>query len=172
MQPVPRTAIGIALLNRAAIQAALADRSSWTGVALLVALTGIAGASPSIVNGRFSDAFATLIAALSGWLVLGTLVTSLGNWAFAPEERHADWRLTTRAIGLAQAPGLLRAIGVVDSAGLAVAILAFAWQSLAVTTVIREAFSFHGRLTPAVLWAVAFVPYLAIQVGLQLLLTQ
>lgn len=110
--------------------------------------------------------------AFSGWLVLGTLVTSLGNWAFAPEGRRVGWGPTTRAIGLAQAPGLLRAIGVVDSAGLVVAIIAFLWQAVAVAAVIREAFGFRQYMPALALWAVALVPSLAIQVGLQLFLTQ
>jgi hypothetical protein len=169
---VLRTAIGVSLLNRTSIRAALSGRSSWTGVAVMVALVGIAGATPSIVDGRISDAAAAVITTFSGWLVFGALVTSLGNWAFGHEDRRADFWPMTRALGLAQAPGLLRAIGVLESAGLAIAIFAFAWQSLAALAVIREAFGFNGRIAPAALWAVAFLPYLAVQVGLQLLLIQ
>jgi hypothetical protein len=167
-----RTAFGIALLNRTAARAALSSQSSWIGAAVVVTVVGVATASPSIVDGRFSDALPQLAMAFSGWLVLGALVTSLGNWAFAHEGRRAGWGPLTRAIGLAQAPGLLRAFGVIDSAGLAVSIIVFVWQAVAVSAVIREAFGFQKRVSAIALWAVALIPFLAIQVGLQLFLTQ
>lgn len=169
---MPPTAVGIAFLNRTAVHAALSSQSSWIGAAAVVFVVGVVGALQSIVDSRFSNALADIAMAFSGWLVLGTLVTALGNWAFALEKRRAGWGPTTRAIGLAQAPGLLRAIGIVDSVGLAVSIIAFVWQAVTVSAVIREAFGFQKCLPAIALWAVALIPSLAIQVGLHLFLTQ
>ena len=169
---MPHIALGIAFLDGTAIDAALSRQSSWIGAAAVVTGVGVATAVPSFVDGRFSDALSALAMAFSGWLVLGALVTSLGNWAFAPEGRRAGWGPLTRAIGLAQAPGLLRAFGVIDSAGPAVSIIVFVWQAVTVSAVIREAFGFQKCLPAIALWVVTMIPYLAIQVGLQLFLTQ
>ena len=91
-------------------------------------------------------------------LVLGTLATVLGwyVWAFItyfvgtrwlPEpQTHADWGQVLRTVGFANAPGVLRVLGIVPFLRGIVFVVTAVWVLVAVVVAVRTALDYTSTL--------------------------
>jgi hypothetical protein len=135
-----------------------------------VGSVAVAGALPEWHEGGVPGALPVVIASISGWIIWTTVISLLGNWAFGPQHNSVSWWGAAWAIGLAQGPGVIRVLGVVEGSGPAPAIAAFGGQLAAMMLAARVSYGLRDVFRPITLILVAIVPWLILQIGVVLLL--
>lgn len=136
--------LGAARLDHRTYEEVEADTSATAQALGVVVLTGVASGIG-------------LGAGVTG-LVLGTLATVLGwyVWAFItyfvgtrwlPEpQTHADWGQVLRTVGFANAPGVLRVLGIVPFLRGIVFVVTAVWVLVAVVIAVRTALDYTSTL--------------------------
>jgi hypothetical protein len=102
-----------------------------------------------------------------GWpQLISMTVMSIGNWLFwvfiaqiigLRWGARADFEQLMRPVGFAQAPGVLRALGVIPTLGLPIAVIVFVWSGIARILAVREAMQFTLGKSILLMLATTFV---------------
>jgi hypothetical protein len=112
-----------------------------TGQALgVVVLTSVAagiGAGAGVRGLVFGT-----IASLLGWAFWAWITYLIGTRWLREPGTHADWSQLARTIGFAQAPGILRIVGVIPFLGWLAFVVATIWTLVAVVIAVRQALDF------------------------------
>ena len=153
-------AIGAARLDSRIYKEVAHDRGATMQAAALVVLSSIitAGAS-ALGSGEVAYFFLIGIAfGLPGWAVYAWLAYLIGTRLLAGPETSADWGELARALGFAQAPRLLLALGFVPVLGQVVSFVVWIWVLVTTVVALRAVLDFGTRraIGTAVL---AWLPY-------------
>jgi hypothetical protein len=134
--------IGAARLEPATYEAVERDRTA-TGqalgvVALSAVATGIglgAGLRGLIVN---------TVASVVLWAIWAALVYWIGTTLLAERDTRADWGELARTIGFAQAPGVLRILGILPVIGDFVRAAVDVWVLITTVIAVRQALDYRS----------------------------
>jgi hypothetical protein len=83
-----------------------------------------------------------IVASLLGWAFWAWITHLIGTRWLREPGTHADWSQLARTIGFAQAPGLLRVVGIVPFLQGLVFLVTAVWTLVAVVIAVRQALDF------------------------------
>ncbi|MBI3953027.1 MAG: hypothetical protein HY330_00780 [Chloroflexi bacterium] len=153
-----------ATLDGSAYSELAADRSA-TGEALLVVLaTGLATGISSLDEGgarAVRDLPAGILLAFIGWVVGASIAYVAGTKVLRGRQADVSWGMVARAVGFAQAPGVLRVFGAIPGLGPTIAIVTLFWQFIAMTVALRQTLGYTSYWRPLGVLAIGFIPYIA-----------
>ena len=136
--------IGAAKLDVHVYEEVEADTSATgqaMGVVLLSSLAGGLG-SVGLGAGGFGGVVGSGIAALIGWVVWAFLTYIIGTRLLAEPQTRADIGELMRTLGFAQAPGLVRVVGILPGVGSLVFSVVSIWTLVAMVIAVRQALDY------------------------------
>ncbi len=149
--------IGVARLDAQAYEAVEHDEAA-TGTALaIVVLASIANGIGSLRETGIGGALVGVIFAVIGFVLYAGIAYLIGGKVFATAETRVTWGQLLRTLGFAQAPGILRVLGIIPVIGSIIGFVVAVWILVASVIAIRQACDFStGRaiLTAIVSWIV------------------
>ena len=111
------------------------------GVVLLSSLAGGLG-SVGLGAGGFGGVVGSGIAALIGWVVWAFLTYIIGTRLLAEPQTRADIGELMRTLGFAQAPGLVRVVGILPGVGSLVFGVVSIWTLVTMVIAVRQALDY------------------------------
>ena len=144
-----------------------------TGQAFLVVLlVSIATGIGSLGDGGPGLVPLVMVLVFVIWITLASLTYIIGATLFAVPATKAGWTPLVRALGFAQAPGILRLLGVVPVTGSWIALLANVPIVVAMIFAVREALSYESYWRAGAVVTIGFViPWVIILVAVLVVLT-
>jgi hypothetical protein len=88
--------------------------------------------------------FGGLLAALVGWLLFAYVIYLIGVKLLPEPETKADFGALLRAMGFANAPGVVKLLGIVPELRVLVFFVAMVWVLVATVTAVRHALSYKS----------------------------
>ena len=150
--------IGAARLDSRIYEEVEHDRGATKQAAALVVLGSIAMGVVALGSGAVTDFLIGIAFGLVAWAAYAWLAYLIGTRLLAGPETSADWGELARALGFAQAPRLLLALGFVPVLGQIISFVVSIWLLVTTVVALRAALDFGtGRaIGTAVL---AWLPY-------------
>jgi hypothetical protein len=118
-----------------------ADETSIGQAASVVLLAAFAGSINS-PDAPFAFLFGRLLAGLAGWVLFTYVIYLIGTKLLSEPETKADFGALLRAVGFANAPGVVTLLGIVPDLRMLVFIVAWVWVFVATVTAVRHALSY------------------------------
>ena len=109
----------------------------------MVLLAAFAGGI-NIPNAPFAILFGGLVAALAGWVLFAYVIYLLGAKLLPEPTTKADFGALLRAMGFANAPGVLKLLGIVPELRVFVFFVAMVWVLVATVTAVRHALAYKS----------------------------
>jgi len=122
-----------------------ADEASIGQAASVVLLAAIAGGIhlPGVPFGMLTVG---LLAALLGWLAFAYVIYLVGGKLLPEPATKANFGALLRAVGFANAPGVVKLLGIVPELRVLVFFVAWVWVFVATVTAVRHALSYTSSL--------------------------
>lgn len=118
-----------------------ADETSIGQAASVVMLAAFAGGI-NLPGAPFAILFVGLLAALAGWLLFAYVIYLIGAKLLPEPGTKANFGALLRAMGFANAPGVLKLLGIVPELRVLVFFVAMVWVLVATVTAVRHALSY------------------------------
>jgi len=118
-----------------------ADPTSIGQAASVVLLAALAGGI-NFPGAPFVILFGGLLVALAGWWLFAYVIYLIGAKLLPEPETRADFGALLRGMGFANAPGVVKLLGVVPELRGLVFFVAMAWVLVATVTAVRHALSY------------------------------
>ena len=118
-----------------------ADAAATGQAASIVLLAAFAGGI-NFPSAPFLILFVGLLAALLGWLLFAYVIYLIGAKLLPESGTNADFGALLRAMGFANAPGVLKLLGIVPELRMLVFFVAMVWVLVATVTAVRHALSY------------------------------
>ena len=118
-----------------------ADKAATLQAASVVLLAAFAGGInyPGV---PFAILFGGLLAALVGWWLFAYIIYLIGAKLLPEPATKADFGALLRAMGFANAPGVVKLLGIIPELRLLVFFVAMVWILVATITAVRHALSY------------------------------
>jgi hypothetical protein len=120
-----------------------ADATATGQAASIVLLAAFAGGI-NFPSAPFLILFGGLLAALVGWLLFAYVIYLIGVKLLPEPETKADFGALLRAMGFANAPGVVKLLGIVPELRVLVFFVAMVWVLVATVTAVRHALSYKS----------------------------
>ncbi|MBW2691118.1 MAG: YIP1 family protein [Deltaproteobacteria bacterium] len=120
-----------------------ADETSIGQAASVVLLAAFAGGI-NIPNAPFVILFGGLLAALAGWVLFAYVIYLIGAKLLPEPTTKADFGALLRAMGFANAPGVVKLLGIVPELRMFVFFVAMVWVLVATVTAVRHALAYKS----------------------------
>jgi len=120
-----------------------ADETTIGQAASVVLLAALAGGISS-PGAPFAILFAVLLAALVGWVLFAYVIYLIGAKLLPEPGTKADFGALLRAMGFANAPGVVKLLGIVPELRNLVFFVAMVWVLVATVTAVRHALSYKS----------------------------
>ena len=137
-----------------------ADNSATAQAASVVLLAAFAGGI-NFPGAPFPILFAGLLAALAGWLLFAYVIYLIGAKLLPEPATKADFGALLRAMGFANAPGVVKLLGIIPELRVLVFFVAMVWVLVATVTAVRHALSYTSSWRAI---GVCAIPLLASQI--------
>jgi len=118
-----------------------ADETSIGQAASVVLLAAFAGGI-NLPGAPFAILFVGLLAALAGWLLFAYVIYLIGAKLLPEPGTKANFGALLRAMGFANAPGVVKLLGIVPELRMLVFFVAMVWVLVATVTAVRHALSY------------------------------
>jgi hypothetical protein len=118
-----------------------ADQTATLQAASVVLLAAFAGGI-NFPGAPFAILFGGLLAALVGWLLFAYIIYLIGAKLLPEPATKADFGALLRAMGFANAPGVVKLLGIIPELRLLVFFVAMVWVLVATVTAVRHALSY------------------------------
>ena len=168
-----------ALLDRALYKEVMADHRATGHAFLVVVLAGVATGVAFLDDkeetlGGPEAIPAWIVLSFIGWIVLTSVIYLAGTKMHATQATHPGWGTLARIVGFAHTPILLRALGVLpgQEIGILIPLVAIVWLFVAMVVASKEALDYQSPWRALGVTFIAFIPYLLVIIGLQLLLAE
>ena len=154
--------IGAAMLNVRTYEEVEADRDATPQAVVVVVLSSLAAGIGAWRLGGVSALLGGLISALIGWAVWAGIIFLIGTKLLPEPQTRSDIGELLRTLGFAQAPGILRILGVVPIFGWMISIAAFVWMLAAMVIAVRQALDYKSTGRAVGVCVIGFIAYLVI----------
>jgi hypothetical protein len=124
----------------AEVEADVAATGQAASVVLLAAFAG----GINFPGAPFAILFGGLLAALAGWLLFAYVIYLIGAKLLPEPGTKADFGALLRAMGFANAPGVVKLLGIVPELRMFVFFVAMVWVLVATVTAVRHALSYKS----------------------------
>ncbi len=118
-----------------------ADVTATGQAASIVLLAAFAGGI-NFPSAPFLILFGGLLAALLGWLLFAYVIYLIGVKLLPEPDTKADFGALLRAMGFANAPGVVKLLGIVPELRVLAFFVAMVWVLVATVTAVRHALSY------------------------------
>ncbi len=135
-----RQAVGAAKLDRATYDAVARDPSATTSAALVVALASLAAGLAAAVDDGLSAIALAVVAGFVFWALSAVSAWYTGVELIRGRNRSVGFADVLRALGFAQAPGIVAVAGVVPEVSGFVTAILWIWTFLTSLVAIRQVF--------------------------------
>ena len=155
--------VGAASFNLRTYEEVEADTTA-TGQALAVVLLASLAAGVGWIGvgpGTLVPIGILTLVAVMGWAVWAVLTYLIGTHLFPEPQTRADTGELLRTLGFAQAPGILRALGVVPGSGSLVTALIAVWTLATMVVALRQALDYTSTLRAVAVCVTGWVLALA-----------
>jgi hypothetical protein len=115
-----------------------------TGQAASVVLLAAFAGGINFPGAPFPILFAGLLAALVGWLLFTYVIYLIGAKLLPETDTKADFGALLRVIGFANAPGVVKLLGIVPELRVLVFFVAMVWVLVATVTAVRHALAYKS----------------------------
>ena len=115
-----------------------------TGQAASVVLIAAFAGGINFPNAPFAILFGGLLAALIGWLLFAYVIYLIGAKLLPEPDTKANFGALLRAMGFANAPGVVKLLGIVPELRAFVFFVAMVWVLVATVTAVRHALSYKS----------------------------
>ena len=169
---VGENVLRVLALEAGVFRTILKESTSLAQALAIVLLGALATALGTFDDSGISAFVPTIIIAVFGWVVWSWLIYVLGTHLPArifPKSETPEMRNVFRVIGFAQAPAVLRVVGIVSSLGPMIAILSLIWIVAAMAVGTNQLFGTKSLARSTIVVLISFVPYLLIVGGFTLL---
>ena len=130
-------------------------------VVLVAAATGIGALDEEGASG-LPGLPAMILLGLVGWVAWASLSYLVGAKLLPTAATSTSWGAVARALAFAQAPGMLRAVGIFGEIGAPIALVTILWQFVAMGVALQETLDYRSHWRAAGVVAIGFIPYVAI----------
>jgi hypothetical protein len=113
-----------------------------TGQAASVVLLAAFAGGINFPGAPFAILFGGLLAALAGWVLFAYVIYLIGVKLLPEPETKADFGALLRAMGFANAPGIVKMLGIVPELRALVFFVAMVWVLVATVVAVRHALSY------------------------------
>ena len=120
-----------------------ADETTIGQAASVVLLAAFAGGI-NTPGAPFAILFVGLVAALAGWLLFAYVIYLIGAKLLPEPGTKANFGALLRAMGFANAPGVVKLLGVVPELRVLVFFVAMVWVLVATVTAVRHALAYKS----------------------------
>jgi hypothetical protein len=124
----------------AEVEADVAATGQAASVVLLAAFAG----GINFPNAPFLILFGGLLAALFGWVLFAYVIYLIGVKLLPEPETKADFGALLRAMGFANAPGVVKLLGIVPELRVLAFFVAMVWVLVATVTAVRHALAYKS----------------------------
>ena len=152
----------------------LSDSTNLAQALMVVSLGAVASGLGTLDDSGIKTLAPTIVIGLFGWVVWSWLIYVLGvhlPGKLFPKSKTPNMRNVFRVIGFAQAPAMLRVVGIFSSLGPMIAILSLIWIVAAMSLVTSQLFGTKSLAHSAFVVLMSFIPYILIVGGFTLLTT-
>lgn len=122
-----------------------ADSSATMQAVLVVIAVAIASGIGGL-GGGIGGLILGVVSAIIQWALWAFITFIIGTTIFKTPETHANWGQLARTTGFAQAPGLLRILGIIPFLGGIIVFVALIWQLVAMVIAVRHALDYTSTL--------------------------
>jgi len=149
------------MMRAARLQAALyeeveADPTAMTQAATVVILSSIAAGIPELPTTGIRGLALAAALTFVGWYVWAALTWFIGTRVLPAPQTRADIGELLRTLGFSSAPGVIRVLGVVPGARVAVEAVAAAWMLASMIVAVRQALDYSGTGRAIAVCAIGF----------------
>jgi hypothetical protein len=166
--------IKVLALEAKAFRWVLSDSTNLVQVVAIVLLGAVASGLGTLDDSGISTLVPTIIIALFGWVVWSWLIYVIGTRSpvmLFPKSETPSMRNVFRVIGFAQAPAMLRVVGIFSSLGPMIAIISLIWIIVAMSVGTNQLFGTKSLARSSFVVLISFIPYILIVGGFTLLTT-
>ena len=166
--------LGVFALDARAFRSILRDSTNLGQAIAIVLLGAVASGFGTLDDTGVKTLVPTIFVTLFGWVVWSWLIYVLGIHLprmIFPKSESPNMRNVFRVIGFAQAPAMLRVLGIFSSLGPMIAILSLIWIIVAMSVGTKQLFGTRSLARSAVVVLISFIPYILIVGGFTLLTT-
>ena len=156
--------IGAAKLDVQVYEEVEADTGATRQAMGVVLLSSVAAGigSAGVGAGGFGGVVVGGIAALIGWVAWAAVTSIIGTRLLPEPQTRSDVGELMRTLGFAQAPGLLRILGIVPGVGPLVFSIVSIWMLVAMVIAVRQALDYTSTLRAVGVCLVGWAIYVAI----------
>ncbi len=156
--------IGAAKLDVQVYEEVEADTGATRQAMGVVLLSSVAAGigSAGVGAGGFGGVVVGGIAALIGWVAWAAVTSLIGTRLLPEPQTRSDVGELMRTLGFAQAPGLLRILGIVPGVGPLVFSIVSIWMLVAMVIAVRQALDYTSTLRAVGVCLVGWAIYVAI----------
>ena len=156
--------IGAAKLDVQVYEEVEADTGATRQAMGVVLLSSVAAGigSAGVGAGGFGGVVVGGIAALIGWVAWAAVTSLIGTRLLPEPQTRSDVGELMRTLGFAQAPGLLRVLGIVPGVGPLVFSIVSIWMLVAMVIAVRQALDYTSTLRAVGVCLVGWAIYVAI----------
>ena len=137
-----------------------ADTSATNQALLIVALVALATGIASLGTTGPIGLLVGVVLAIAGWALWAWIVHLIGTKIMPSHSTHADWGQLARTLGVAQSPGIFRALGFIPVVGNIIFAVASIWMLVAMVVAVRQALDYTSTLRAIAVVLIGFIPYL------------
>ena len=156
--------IGAAKLDVQVYEEVEADTGATRQAMGVVLLSSVAAGigSAGVGAGGFGGVVVGGIAALIGWVAWAAVTSIIGTRLLPEPQTRSDVGELMRTLGFAQAPGLLRILGIIPGVGPLVFSIVSIWMLVAMVIAVRQALDYTSTLRAVGVCVVGWAIYVAI----------
>jgi hypothetical protein len=162
--------VGALRLDRAIFEEVEADRGATGQALLVVLLASLANGVGTIGRAGEVGFLGGVLGALVGWVIWAFLTYFIGTRLLPEAATQADMGQLLRTIGFAQAPGMLRLLGIIPFLGRFVLVACSIWILVAFIVAVRQALDYRSTGRAIAVCLIGFAAYVLVTVAIYLLL--
>jgi hypothetical protein len=154
--------MGAARLDAAIYEEVEHDENALGQALGVVLLASLATGFGSIRAGGVSLLVGGIILSVIGWAVWALMTFMIGTKILPEPQTKADLNQLLRTTGFAQAPGILRVLGIIPLLGLPINFLIAIWMLVAMVVAVRQALDYTSTMRAVGVCVIGWVIYLVI----------
>lgn len=136
--------IGAAKLDAKAFEEIEQDRTATGQAMAVVVLSSLASGVSAVGTLGLAGMLFGTVTALLGWVISSALIYFIGTRLMPEETTDADLGQLMRVLGFAQAPGILRVLGIIPFIGPLIGFAVWLWILAALVVAVRQALDYSN----------------------------
>lgn len=134
-----------------------ADEGALEQAIAVVLISSLAAGIGGLRVGGLGGLIAGAIGALLGWVVWAGIIYIVGTNLLPGQKTETDMPEMLRTLGFANAPGVIRVLGIIPGLGFITALIASIWSLVAMVIAVRQALDYDNTGRAVLVCVIGFV---------------